>query len=328
MASLPGFGGGNPFVTRDDMFQFMDNVSMIKGRHSLKFGGEIRRDRYNEIGNQKAYGEFLFDGQSTFNPASRTNTGFIFADFMLGATSSAARVLALANAMLRRSAYAGYLQDDWRITPKLTLNVGLRYENSRPWADKYRGAMNLQVFDRGALPGGSGIPPNTQTPIITRPGSGDFYQGLNFHFATGQLTQAGDQYMGHSLVNPNNDNFAPRLGLSYRPTNRWTIRTGIGAFFVQDIGNDVFDMSRNLAGRDLYLPSIETRTARLSNPWLEEAASASCPGWAGTCLVQPQFLANIQGNRTPYVDQWLFEPHPSLLMGSAALLRSGPKLKV
>src|SRR5262249_41310967 len=42
------------------------------------------------------------------------------------------------------------------------------------------------------------------------------------------------------------------------------------------------------------------------NPWLEEAASASCPGWNGTCLVQPQFLAQMQNNRTPYVEQWLF----------------------
>jgi outer membrane receptor protein involved in Fe transport len=303
---ISGFGGGDPFVGRDDTFQWMDNLSLIRGKHSIKFGGEFRRDRYNEIGNQKSFGEFLFDGQSTFNPASRSKSGFIFADFMLGATSSAARVLALANAMLRRSAYAGYIQDDWKITPKLTLNVGLRYENTRPWEDKYRGMMNLQLFDKGALPGGAGLLPNSRTPIITRPGTGDFYEGLNFHFATGQLTQVGNQFMGRGLVNPDNSNFAPRLGLSYSPTDHWTFRAGVGVFFVQDIGNMYYDMSRNLAGRDLYQPSIETRTARLSNPWAEEAASANCPGWTGTCLVQPQFLAQMQDNRTPYVEQWLF----------------------
>src|SRR6266404_5859038 len=49
---ISGFGGGDPFVGRDDTFQWMDNLSLIKGKHSIKFGGEFRRDRYNEIGNQ------------------------------------------------------------------------------------------------------------------------------------------------------------------------------------------------------------------------------------------------------------------------------------
>ena len=56
--------------------------------------------------------------------------------------------------------------------------------------------------------------------------------------------------MGRGLVNPDNNNFAPRLGLSYSPTDRWTFRAGVGVFFVQDIGNMYYDMSRNLAGRD------------------------------------------------------------------------------
>jgi hypothetical protein len=87
----------------------------------------------------------------------------------------------------------------------------------------------------------NGIVANAKAPIFTRPGSGDFYQGLNFHFADGQATQAGDQYMGRGLVNPDNNNFAPRLGLAYSPTNRWTLRAGIGVFYVQDTANPTFD---------------------------------------------------------------------------------------
>src|SRR5436309_7608997 len=55
---------------------------------------------------------------------------------------------------LFRSSYHAYIQDDWKITPKLTLNVGLRYENPRPWYDKYRGIMNVQMFDPGVGPNG------------------------------------------------------------------------------------------------------------------------------------------------------------------------------
>jgi len=298
------FGGVTPWVTRDDTFQLMDNLSILRGRHSIKLGAEIRRDRYNQFGNQKATGEFLFDGQATFDPANRGATGFIFADFMLGETSSSARVVAMADAMLRRSSYYGYIQDDWKITPKLTLNIGLRYENPRPWHDKYRGIVNVKLFDPGVGP--NGFLPNSKLPIITRPGEGDFYQGLNFHFADGQLVQAGDQYMGRSLVNPDNNNFAPRLGLSYSPTSRWTFRAGAGLFYVQDSGNPVFDMARNQAGRDLFITNIEQRNASMSDPWAAERASASCTGWTGTCLAGPQILANIQNMRTPYVTQWLF----------------------
>src|SRR5207245_3468763 len=112
---VAGFGGVTPWVTRDDTFQFIDSLSIIRGRHSIKLGGEIRRDRYNQFGNQKATGEFLFDGQATFNPANRGATGFIFADYMLGETSSAARVVAMADAMLLRSPYYAFVHDTCKI---------------------------------------------------------------------------------------------------------------------------------------------------------------------------------------------------------------------
>jgi hypothetical protein len=304
-AGLNSFGGVTPWITRDDTFQGVDGLSIIKGKHSIKVGGEIRRDRYNQYGNQKATGEFDFDGQSTNNPVNPNGTGYLFADYMLGLPSQAYRVVAMADGLLRRNFYAGYVQDDWKVTPKLTLNLGFRYENTRPWVDKYRGLVNVQVFTIGAGPNGSYLLPNPQTPIITREGSGSFYQGLNFQYAQGQLTQAGNQYMGPALVNPNNENFGPRIGLAYSPANHWSIRAGFGIFYVQDIGNSVFDMSRNEAGRDGTVIPANNRTATLAAPWALEAASANCPGYSGTCLVTPQLLANYQGNRTPYVEQYM-----------------------
>ena len=303
---VSSFGGVTPWITRNDTFQLLDNFSIIRGKHSIKIGGEIRRDRYNQYGNQKATGEFDFDGQSTNNPAAPNATGFIFADYMLGFPSQAYRVVAMADGMLRRNSYAAYVQDDWKITPRLTFNLGVRYENSRPWHDKYRGLINAQVFTLGTGPNGSSLIPNAQSPILTRPGSGDFYDGLNFRYAVGQPVQAGDQYMGRSLVNPDNGNIGPRIGLAYSPTDRWSFRAGFGIFYVQDIGNSVFDMSRNLAGRDGNIIAPNDRTQMLTSPWAAEAANAKCPGWTGTCLAAPQILANYQGNRTPYVEQYMF----------------------
>ena len=182
---LNSFGGGEPFVTRNHTFQFLDNFSWVSGRHTIKFGGELRRDRYNQLGNQKAPGEFLHTGRATFDPANRNATGHAYADFLIGEVSEAARALQVANGMLRANSYYAYIQDDWKITPRLTLNLGLRYENTRPWKDKYRGIMNVQMFDPGV--GANGLLPADQTrvPILTRPGSGDFYEGLNFRFHDG-----------------------------------------------------------------------------------------------------------------------------------------------
>ncbi len=302
---ISSFGGVTPWITRNDTFQWTDGVSITKGTHSIKVGGEIRRDRYNQYGNQKATGEFDFDGQSTSNPANPNATGYTFADLLVGLPSQAYRVVAMADGLLRRTSYAAYIQDDWKITKKLTFNLGLRYENGRPWHDKYRGLINAQVFSLGTGPNGAYLLPNAPSPILTRPGAGDFYDGLNFRYAQGQPVQSGDQYMGRSLVNPNNLNFGPRIGMAYSPNDKWSMRAGFGIFYVQDIGNAVFDMSRNLAGRDGNVIPANARTQTLSAPWAQEAANAKCPGWTGTCLVAPQILANAQNNRTPYVEQYL-----------------------
>lgn len=311
---LSGFGGVTPWVTRDDLFQWTDGLSLVKGKHSLKVGGDLGRDRYNENGTLKATGEFDFDGQSTNNPANPGATGFIFADYMLGYPSQAYRVAQLANAQLRRTTYAAYVQDDWKITPRITMNLGLRYENSRPWHDKYTQLINAQVFTSGVSTAPTTAPFTTpvstltagrQTPILTRPGSGSFYQGMAFQYANNQPIQVGDQYLGRALVNPNNKNFGPRIGINYSPSDKWSFRSGFGIFYAQDIGNAVFDMSRNLGGKDGSVIAATARTTDLSSPWSYEKASPLCPGFTGPCLTAPQIQANFQNNRTPYVEQYM-----------------------
>ena len=302
---VSGYGGVTPWITRNDTFQGIESISIIKGAHSIKVGGEIRRLRFNQWGNQKDVGEFDFDAQSTCNPANCPPTGFIFADFMVGLPSQAYRVLSEGDAMMRSSFYAAYVQDDWKISRRLTLNLGLRYENTRPWVDKYNAMMNVQVTNMGAGPAGAYLIPNSPPPIYTRPGSGDFYTGFKFRYAQGQLTQVGDQYMGQGLVNPSNRNWGPRIGLAYNPAEHWSIRAGFGMFYVQDIGNIVFDMARNMGGKDGYVIGASQRTTYLSSPWATETGSPLCPGWSGVCVVTPQIQATAQNNRTPYVQQYL-----------------------
>ncbi|MCC7176195.1 MAG: carboxypeptidase regulatory-like domain-containing protein [Bryobacterales bacterium] len=303
--SVTGPGAGaTPWITRNNTFQVLDSLSILKSRHSLKVGGEIRRVRYNQRGNQKELGEFIFDGQSTAIPTNMTGTGYGFADFLVGLPAQYYRVLSEANGMMRSTYAAGYIQDDWKITSRLTLNLGLRYENTRPWVDKYDAMINAQVFGRGASVDGKSLV-STPAPIFTRPGSGEFYDGFFFRYSQGQLVQRGDQFMGRALLNPDNRNWGPRIGLAWHPGQYWSVRAGFGIYYVTDVGNVVFDMARNMGGKDGTVVPANQRTVRMRDPWAVAAMSPQCPGYTGVCSVAPQFQANMQTNRTGYVGQYL-----------------------
>ena len=170
---LSGFGeqGNGPFVGRTAIFQWIDNVSVIRGKHSLRFGGELRRDRYNETGNAFTRGSFGFDVVATQDPARRAVTGHPFADYLLGEVNGPTRARAFSNGLFRATVLAGYFQDTWKITPKLTAELGLRYEFTPPYHDKYRGIINVIVYDSGVYNGE--ILPGARVPRHRRPGIGD-----------------------------------------------------------------------------------------------------------------------------------------------------------
>jgi len=110
---------------------------------------------------------------------------------------------------------------------------------------------------------------------------------------------------GNNVVNPDNKNFGPRIGLAYSPGDNWSIRAGFGIFYVQDIGSAVFDMARNTGGKDGNIIPGTNRTTLLNDPWATETASPLCPGYSGTCLSALQIQTNYQGNKTPYVEQYM-----------------------
>ena len=89
--------------------------------------------------------------------------------------------------------------------------------------------------------------------------------------------------MGPGLVNPGNRNWGPRFGLAYSPAEHWSIRAGFGIFYVQDIGNAVFDLARNAGGKDGNIIANNARTTQLSAPWATEVANPACPGYSGPC---------------------------------------------
>lgn len=296
---LTSFGesGNGPWIYRNRTMQFLNNTSWVKRKHNFRFGLEVRRDIYNAQGNTVPRGRFYYNGLLTIAPGGRAVAGNIFADFVLGLNQRSERALGLASADLRGVSYYGYAEDTWKLTPKLTLNIGLRYEFTPSWTEPNNRIMNIQMF---------GWAPGSKTPILTRPGNGDFNEGLQFRFADGIPTQTGDDKLGKATIRNDKNDFAPRIGIAWAPTSRWTLRAGAGLFYTQDQGNPRFDIARNLAGRGDFTSSDQRPNSPIEDPWRAERQSATCTGWSGNCVGQPFVLGNINNRRTPYVMQWLF----------------------
>ena len=229
-----------PFVLADATFQWVDNFSWVLSKHSLRFGVEIRRDRYNQYGNEFSRGQFLFNGSMTRNPFTNTG-GDSFADFLTGYCSTCADAVTLAFTQFRATSQAYYIDDTWHVAPKLTLTAGLRYEYTPPWYDRSQNIVNTVTPQ---LLNGTNITTPSLQPVLQRPGSGDFYEGhQNVRYASPIQTARVDNYGGR-LISPDYKNFAPRLGLAYSPSPKMTIRSGFGIFYSQDSNNSRFDLAR------------------------------------------------------------------------------------
>lgn len=315
-----GFDGNNvvsgwgetteaPFVLRNRTYQLLDNLSWVRGNHTLKFGGEIANRRFNQIGNQFPRGFFQFAAQYTADPANVARTGSGFATGLLGWTRESTRALGIANTQFRQWSQAFYAEDTWKVRPNLTLNIGLRYEYTAPFADRHRGIFNGQFFCTGVLDGGRALDPSCPVPVLVRPGPGDFHQDLNVHLADVVPKATGDEILfNRATIRPDKNDWAPRIGLAWQPGARWTVRTGYGVFFAQDTGNPIWDMARNLGFRESARALDAVPNVNVLNPWASNASATGlrCSGWSGLCLAGLYTFTNEVNRRTAYVHQYLF----------------------
>jgi outer membrane receptor protein involved in Fe transport len=295
-----GFGNSSegPYENDNGSTQFIDNVSVIRGKHSLRFGGEVRHDRYNQVGNQFARGQFTFIRNATNNPALSGISGDPFADFLLGEVFQAEAAASIAKAQFRAVSFALYVDDVWKITPRLTINLGLRYENTPPWEDKTGRLFNGIVrWDIRPLDyRNANVPDRSVYPYFMRQGRGDPYEGVALRWPDIEVRRDGS--LGNRLVGRDNNDWAPRLGLSWSPTPRWVIRAGAGVFYSQDTGNPRFDMARNLAGRF-------RDNSRTDFPHLTWANGLAALAGAVVQVPRPYTFANPYDRRTPYSMQYL-----------------------
>jgi outer membrane receptor protein involved in Fe transport len=214
-------------------FEYTANYTMIRGRHTFKVGETYRAWQQNLTTSGQGSGTFNYSGNYTNNPVNPSNTGAGLADFILSIPTSASRYVPPGWYYQRFKNNWLYFNDDWKATPKLTVNLGVRYEINWPTTEKYLRFASFSPTARGGrgaivVPNETSVsPPYLQSSV---PLSYPFYQQFTV-FA--QDAGIDPKY----LRKVSYDHFAPRVGMAYRLSNTTNIRAGYGLFWVQLDGN-------------------------------------------------------------------------------------------
>jgi hypothetical protein len=289
-----GIGDANdgPFANDNNTLQFVDKLSWVHGKHTFAFGGEYNRQNFNQVGNQFSRGVFTFQANATKNPANGTG-GFSFAEFLLGKLFVSTNAAAVADAKFQRNVFHTFIDDTWKVTPKLTLSLGLRYELTPPFTNTLGNYFTVKI---PKIQFAANVP-QADWPFFVRQGNcTDPYEGLAIRWTSTNAVCGGG--LNNNLRETKYKNFAPRLGIAYSPDTKTVIRAGFGIFYMQDIANaEYFDMARNIAARvDL------TSTPAVPVTW-----SNAIPGGSGTVVqVPPPFAwAAAYDHATPYTMQYL-----------------------
>jgi hypothetical protein len=283
--SIAGFEGlgdstSNPIRYVVNNFDFNDDVTWSKGRHTIRIGGDVLRVQYYQPTNSNFNGTFTINGKIT---------GDGMADFELGYPSSTSRKIGTVTNHIFSINYAAYVQNDFKVLPSLTLNLGLRYELQMPPYEQAGQMTNFIPSLGQVVLAGTDTVPSLAATLASA--------GL-----TNYVTTARSLGLPRALVYPNYDNLAPRVGMAWRPfgDNRTVVRSGYGVFYT---GSRLSAMRTDLTGGFPYSLS-QSFTGSTSSPNLTLANPF------------PDALAKLSGTTTtsgwelrapsPYLQSWNF----------------------
>ena len=242
---LPAFGingltnlGSNAFLPSDEVsstFQITDDVTKILGKHTFKMGIEWQHVKFSTLQPPWSRGEFDYNGDYTTVPNNNVgNTGR--AEFLLTPTASTVggvnflggatdiRASNIAETDNGKNYYGGYVNDDWKVTPKLTVNLGVRYD--------FFGLVYEHHHNQANFVPAAASPTGTPLYIIPPgPNAGNLSPSFLSLLNTDGITLDVTNKFGSGLGNSQNTNFAPRLGFAYQVNPKLVVRGGFGLFY-------------------------------------------------------------------------------------------------
>ena len=204
--NFTSFGGLNDPIPRrelDQTYTISDTLSWYHGKHNWRFGGDYRRILQSFRSARNAEGTFTFTGLATSQLSAGQavpDTGYDFADFLLGLPQQTTLQSGTDSYDFRANSFDVYAQDDWRLRPSLSLNLGIRYEYNSPFTETQNRIANLDVAQAFT------------SAVVVLPGQSGAFNGV----------------FPASLIRPDRNDWAPRVGLAWRPLKQTVIRAGYG----------------------------------------------------------------------------------------------------
>jgi hypothetical protein len=227
ITGFAGTGKSRGFTQNSKTLQFTNNVTWTKGRHGFKFGADIRYLRTTDnisFFSGDDLGEYRFQGRYTGNA---------FADFLLGIPQRTRLANTSPDIDSYTYHYGFYAQDDFKVSHALTLNYGVRYEYHPPFWDR---TLQLANFDRD-YPGGRVVVPNQASLALTAP-------PFRASIGSTPIVTAKEAGIPETLRFADKNNFAPRIGIAWRPWgNRTVIRGGYGIYTVTILGSVLYSLT-------------------------------------------------------------------------------------
>lgn len=279
----------NGIYNSNPTYTFRDNVNKILGKHNLQFGAYIAAAQKNEFGGELAAGSF--PGYLTFDPSQfpANSTGNPFSDLLLGNIASFGQQDHLLKYYNRYKLFEPYFQDDWRITDRLTLNLGLRLSLFETYREKQHQAFNFDPAHY--VQGQTSVNQDDTVNFLTVDGTTPTLTNLpNGIVQCGVTAGVPVGCMQPHLFNP-----APRIGFAWDPwgNGKWAIRGGYGVFFEHTNGNEA-----------------NTESLENSPPLATTEQQNNISGYTniGAVVSGTQFPLNVVSIPTkvtwPYMQQW------------------------
>src|SRR6266567_4576484 len=305
-------GNGNSrWDQKNNNYQLIDNLKIVHGQHTIEIGFDVRQllarlfDNYGGSGSLNFGGNFTAsDPQHSYVAGGYAYHGNAFADFLLGdpMSESSPNPVGSDDMAVHATNWNFFVQDDWRILPKLTLNLGLRYELPPAYSSSDKSGMNLDLTNGGG------------------------YRWADQSFVTSVLQVSGVNpnrlrcCVDPKLTQANHTNFSPRVGFAWRPltTDKFVLRGGVGIFY--DIYNRYYDLSQY--DKDKIWTDIPFDYSGQSPTGAETAPTWTLSNlWAGgshdySWFQSPDWYNGAQinwpKNKSPYTEQWTLDTQYAL----------------
>jgi hypothetical protein len=224
--SIGDYGGGPrvPMLTP----QYINNTTLVRGKHTVKMGFDFANNRvarhpfmagrFSGLANNAALGRFDFNGRFTNDDLARAaQPAHAFADFLLGYPNFVYRSTSSPPLLWYSTRYSVYIQDDFQVSPLLTLSYGLRYMVQTPWKERDRAGSNFDFASSRLFIAADRLPPQAQARLMQ----------------AYPIVLARDAGLPQNLLETDKNNWGPRFGFALRPfrDSRTVIRGGFGVYF-------------------------------------------------------------------------------------------------